>query len=389
LHKKTKVVDHMLNRLTKITIYLLIFTTYANASSDYKELNNELLVDHWEANMIRWGKHWGEYINPDRGNKWDWRFASSYYDGQWVYQQISEYTNDHETWDKYARYSEIAYRDEYYRKNNYRIQGYYKFCHGLLNDYLDKGDTSIDDIQKLRDVPAFSRIDEYNGDYDGKSQHMSREVAYTLQTNICAEKAGLARQIDTIKILIPWIENHLHEWISGEYSADQGYFQPFMFALSAHALIEFYEWEMQNERDPHKYWPNRNWSSILEALMKFSEWMYYDSTIRAGINSGERLWVSNFENKMIGGFRYVDTDSYEEGTVVYPGLNLLISPVYGWIYLNTGDDKFKKIGDEIFNSGVRYENLDWSGKAFNQNYRLSFLYLQWRKEAKEKWIDSK
>ena len=56
----------------------------------------------------------------------------------------------------------------------------------------------------------------------------------------------------------------------------------------------------------------------------------------------------------------------------------MIAPLYGWLFQQTGDVKYRNIGDQIFTSGVQKAWLD-GGKQFSQNYRWSFKYVEWRK----------
>jgi hypothetical protein len=58
-------------------------------------------------------------------------------------------------------------------------------------------------------------------------------------------------------------------------------------------------------------------------------------------------------------------------------LNLLIAPVFGWLYHMTGDPVYIQRGDAVFAGGVRRAWLG-NGKQFSQNYRWSFEYLRWR-----------
>jgi hypothetical protein len=58
-------------------------------------------------------------------------------------------------------------------------------------------------------------------------------------------------------------------------------------------------------------------------------------------------------------------------------LNLLIVPLYGWVYQQTGDVKYRDEGDQIFNAGVAGAWLD-GGKQYSQNYRWSGKYVEWR-----------
>jgi hypothetical protein len=63
-----------------------------------------------------------------------------------------------------------------------------------------------------------------------------------------------------------------------------------------------------------------------------------------------------------------------------PDLNMIILPVWGWIYKQTGDDTYITQGDQIFEGGVNFAWLD-QGKQFVENYRWSMDYLEWRISA--------
>src|SRR5262249_55260640 len=60
-----------------------------------------------------------------------------------------------------------------------------------------------------------------------------------------------------------------------------------------------------------------------------------------------------------------------------PDLNLLIAPMYAFLYRQTGDTRYRDQGDAIFSGGVDLAWLD-GAKQFNQNYWWSFEYLTWR-----------
>lgn len=358
-------------------------TTFTTAAGD---LPPEFTL--WETNMIANGNTWGAYQNPGV-NGFSARFNNAYYDILWNMYQIKEYTGQDEPWNTYIAYARSAYRDQYYRPATYNIgEGYQRFSHGLLVDFLATrgagGGTTLLDVQRIRDNPAFSDLGEFSGGYDGPCQNITREMSYALQSHINAEKAGEDRDVEKVSQFVAWLENHLWEWYSDTFRCE-AFFQPFMFALNAHALIEFYEWEVQSGRNPNAYWPTTHWATIPDALAEFSSWMYNDALVRYGSYTGERMWVADFEAPGYGGFRYADRQ-YEEGAgAIYPGLNLLTAPVYIWVYKITGDADFRNMGDVIFKGGVPYGNSGASGKEFDQNYRWSFKYIQWRSEADQLW----
>ena len=67
-----------------------------------------------------------------------------------------------------------------------------------------------------------------------------------------------------------------------------------------------------------------------------------------------------------------------------PDLNLLIAPAYAWLWQLTGAQRHLERGDAIFAGGVRNAWLG-SGKAFSQNYRSSFDYIEWRSQPTSRW----
>jgi hypothetical protein len=58
--------------------------------------------------------------------------------------------------------------------------------------------------------------------------------------------------------------------------------------------------------------------------------------------------------------------------------NLLIVPLYGWVYRYTGDTRYRTWGDEAFNGGVEWGI--YSGKFFTMSYRWSGKYVAWRQK---------
>jgi len=62
-------------------------------------------------------------------------------------------------------------------------------------------------------------------------------------------------------------------------------------------------------------------------------------------------------------------------------LNLLIAPLYAWVYKQTGEEDYINIGDKLWEAGVALSNTGWNTKIFNQNYRWSFKYVEWRNEG--------
>lgn len=342
----------------------------------------------WEKDMVTYGKKWGEYISDPSSSG---RLDAVYYDGQWIYYQIADYTGNAEPWNSYAREAEKIYRDGYLKPNDYNIPGYWRFSHGLYEDHIRGSDTTVDQIASMRDKPSFSN--PAWTDYSWKWYHAkySREIAYAIHANLTAEKAGLPRQEARVQAFLKMAENHLDQWRRGDYTnpyidePDQDRLKPFMFGLTAHALIDFYEWELENGRDPNGYLYD-----IPGKLADFAKWMFEESR---NVN-GSRLWVPDLGGSGgnwnanggtgYGAFRYATKGNSSELNPA-PDLNLLIAPAYAWLYKETGDSAFRTMSDKIFSGGVMLAATNWNAKIFDQNYRWSFKYVEWRKEGDKKW----
>jgi hypothetical protein len=81
-----------------------------------------------------------------------------------------------------------------------------------------------------------------------------------------------------------------------------------------------------------------------------------------------------------------DTFDYNDGQ---PNLNNLISPAYAWMYLQTGDPKYRQEGDKLFADGVLYNGaVNFGGKEFSQNYRWTFDYMNFRNQANSQGASS-
>ena len=337
----------------------------------------------WESNMTTYGDRVGNYLDPASGNTDDEILAAQYYDAQWVFYQIADYTDNKEPWETYGRYAEMRYRDGLLRPNDFRTQGYRRFPHGLYEDFRRGGDTTTTDMQKIRDNPAYSNIYELtrSGGRSGYFESKSREVAYNVNGQITAEKAGVARSSENgapkLEPLVAMMENHLWEWRSQTYEdPNGGRLAAFMFGLTGHSLIEFYEWERQSGRDPNAYWPKAHWPDIITALEDISTWLVEGARVASGSFAGQPLYVSGYQGSAYSVFRYADQGSANPS----PDLSQLIAPVYYWLYKETGSPKYLIVGDQLFGGAVQF-GYHIGGKQFNQLYRLSFLSLKWRGEG--------
>jgi hypothetical protein len=68
-----------------------------------------------------------------------------------------------------------------------------------------------------------------------------------------------------------------------------------------------------------------------------------------------------------------------------PDLNMLILPMFGWLYSIDRNAGWISTGDAAFEGGVRGA---WLGgiKQFNQNYTWSMEYIKWRESTAKRSV---
>src|SRR5207302_2803499 len=151
--------------------------------------------------------------------------------------------------------------------------------------------------------------------------------------------------------------DHMNQWFvnfswPGPYQQNpQTTFRlaPFMVGLTAHSLIR--DWE--ETRDPR----------LLPTLTTAADWMW----AHAWIPSAQAMW-----------YEFPDQgQACCQPSGPAADLNLLIAPIYAFLYSQTGDTKYRDQGDQLFAAGAQ---LAWlgGGKQFDQNYWWSFDYVKWR-----------
>jgi hypothetical protein len=303
-------------------------------------------LQQWEANMRTYGKLHvdrdyigccGEFTGP-------W-----YYDGARAFLQMADYTGD-PTFLDFARRINEAYRDNMLITEGSRKYAVYP--HGLRSFYLRFGDQqALEALRVLHETPGYT----YRAHW-GAPWNASREMAYGLSLHVVAESVGIPRRIETSLGFEPGeslfgehvaiVLGQFEQWFVSETAR---YVYPFMVGLSAEALIDYYEATGDLEVPP---------------LLKLAADKMYPNPL---------TWHEGTESMMI--VEEVD-GNVTRGPA--PDLNMMIAPLYGWVYQQTGDVKYRDIGDRIFASGASRAYLE-NGKQFTQNYRWSFKYLEWRR----------
>lgn len=302
----------------------------------------------WEARMIEKGIQVGDYLstNPSIDEKINW----VYYDMCRVMYQIADYTETPEPWNTYAKQAMGWYRDVYVLPNNGAVPGYENFTHGLRMDYERTGDAESKRAAILLSQNAMYALDGTDPSYI-TSHARSREVAYAIFSYINAEALGEPRRAQRAA----WVTqsyDYIRQWqdVAGWGTAQ---ISPFMMAITAKALIM--DWE---ETEDARCEP---------ALLDLAQFM----------------WVKGYHAETHAMYYNVnpDIDPAEGGppTVGAPDLNMMIAPLYSWLYALTGDDVHRDRFDALL-LGQENAYLE-QGKQFDQNYWWSIQGMKWREQG--------
>lgn len=344
----------------------------AAASSDPETAPPSVNLDHylaeWERNMVIEGQRLGNRLldlpDSDVEKPDNQTLNEVYYDGQLVFYRIADYLNadgaDKARWHAYAERARDIYVRGYLEPNDFAAAGYMRFAHGLYTEWRTTGsEEARRRLIRLRDEPAYS-VPRKAADWH--HHKYSREIAYAIQANVLAEKAGEPRRNPHMSTLVDLALNHVRIWCTGRYvdsDPDWHFVQAFMAGLTATALIEYHE----HTPDPR----------IPPAIRRLADWLWTN------------MWVADVEGTGHGAFRYVNraVDGVGDPTPA-PDLNMLIAPMYVWLYRETGERAYRYRAELVFAGGVALADFS-SGKQFNQNYRNSFDFVRWRREGIQRW----
>ena len=276
----------------------------------------------------------------DPAASFDLKLLATYYDAEFVFFNIAQHLNNG-FFNTCAERAEAVYRDQYAAVYSGFLPGYWNFTHGLRESYLRTNDATSRAVAiQIAENAAFAR------DSTQLSETMladaSRETAYAIHAYLNAEDLGQPRRA-RLATLVNHALGHLDQWY---VSRTAPYVRPFMVGLTAHALISYYE--------------KTGDSRIVPALQQAADAMFAE------------LWV---ESSLA--FRYTDRLINPGDLDPAPDLNMLIAPLYGFLFHETGDSKYLVQGDKIFEGGVLGAYL-YNGKQFNQSYRWSFDYVRYR-----------
>ncbi len=331
----------------------------------------------WERRLERRGHQLGRHFIETDLAKLNAEPRAWYYDSERVFLQAANHFADSAgTWNTYAQAAEAAYKA--YLRPGFTVPGYERFPHGLALDYRRNGDEdSLATLRALRDRGPFADVLTNSNARHWYRQAYSREIAYMIETHVMAERSGLDRRPAALERYVDMALQHIRAWTTGQYRTEDPqwrFCQAFMAGLTASALIDYHELTVDN-KDADKRIP-RAVRALADRLI-------------------DHMWVVNHATdtvttrlpRLYGSFRYaVPAVPDVGGDSPAPDLNLLIAPMYAWLYLETGKQHYRTVGDMAFVAGVALASID-RPKVFNQNYRNSFSYLSWRASGNERWSE--
>jgi hypothetical protein len=183
----------------------------------------------------------------------------------------------------------------------------------------------------------------------------SRENAYALYAKLIQFEAS-GTWNPRIETLVNNALGHVDQWF---VTRSATFIRPFMAALTARSLI--------------KYWNITNDPRVIPAIKIIADNLWSECWLPGNV-------AFSYTNVDTALFAPTASGYNSGGREATPDLNLLIAPLYGFLYHVTGDRLYVERGDQIFSGGVRGAWLT-NAKQFNQSYFWSFDYVSWRSEA--------
>ena len=293
-------------------------------------------------------------------------YGSWFYDGVMVYYNIEDLLKNGKNWAQCRNNVKQVYRDNYALVKP--IQTFMMFSEGYYTDYLKTSDPADLELINKFNNETYS---PYHGVYVDVS-YLQREVAYVLRNQV--HGAALKQNVTAIGQSPEFMREYAKDHVLGMIdqiclSRNAQYWENFMAGLQADALIQYYTLIGKDPRIP-------------PALGCLADYLYQNQW--QAINAGSFPYDK---------FQWHVNENYANGaTSCMNTLNNLISPLYAWLFMVTGDSTYQAEGDAIFSHGVVFDcgplpsgpaayltfPFGSDGKNFSQQYYLGPRYVEWR-----------
>lgn len=305
--------------------------------------------------------------------------SNDYYDGEWAAYRLIDHFGTNATRAS-LRLRQYVIWDTWLNSLSppCSTTGYRLFAHGFLRNIQENNAQKTQSLADINNLLLYASYMTSGSCASAVSvgDGEAREAAYCLTTFIEATKAGInltAGQIARRQVHFEWCIDHHNQWFQSKTAP---YVSCFYVGLNARALIMYYN---EVSKDPR----------ILPLILA----------------AGDALW--NFAWKGTAGswgaansflYRIINTPGPDQGyydhtidPFTQPDLNMLICPLYGWLWLMTGESKWRTRGDAIFqgalpvyDAGGFYQSGAYlgtrsspNGKQYNQQLTWGPDYITW------------
>lgn len=314
--------------------------------------------DTFWAYMDEWDSYISQYFDNEPNG--DFKQLQTYYAGEHGQYRLADHFETTTPYHAQADKNYAWYGTYYVAPNNGAVTGFWAFSEPLVERFIRRGDATAKDLAiKILLNAAFSAG---NPGTDVATVPYSREVAYALTSHIHVPRTGYvlnAGQIARRTFLFETALNHLDRWANNT----DVFCHPFMVGLTMKALIDYWEYIVEDER-----------------------------ILTKGIDAANYIW-DNCWLEADSAFTYADRDTGNPIDLEpQADLNQLISPLFGWIWSQTGNLIWRTRGDKIWNgglpvySGATHTGGSWlgtrsaanpAGKQYNQQLYWGPRYVEW------------
>lgn len=252
--------------------------------------------------------------------------SQTYYDGEMCMYRLKDHFGTSE-FDNLINEEWLAYVGYYVIPNNGAITGWRNFTDGQREDCLratSRATISLNSITLQQQYAAFN-----SQPVDMSDPVLSRETALAITAKINAKRVGIsigAAQQARLLQLKAWAIGHCNQWSGGTAP----YVRPFMVGHTAKALIYYYEYESAD-------------SDIIVALKAVADYCWTNcwKDVAGAWGDGQAFLYTNNTSQ-----------GDPQDPFTQPTLNMMICPLFGWLFYKGQGAGYRTKGDAIFVGGI-------------------------------------
>jgi PKD repeat protein len=291
----------------------------------------------WQSKLLSAAQ---TYANNLVSNK---SFTGALNDAVQLFYQLADYTGQ-SSWLTAAQNAKIAYRDGYVLPNYGYVSFGYDWAAGLATDFLRTGDQkSASAVIALETHAAYTASCYPISSF--ATVNSADSLSWSLLTELAAAQVGVQNSA-RISQLVGAALGDLNQWFVAKTAA---YIDTNKVALT------------------------------LQALTHYADQTGDLSVVPAVQNALDSLWAATW-NSNAQAFNTYDQSCTAGTPTPSPTLNMILAPVYAWVYDKTGNTTYRDEGDAAFASGVQNANTG-SESSFAQAYVWSFDFVKLRSKT--------